>query len=36
LYTRYEDLDTTVSNLVEIMSSGRYQAPRYRLTGKVT
>jgi len=36
LYTRYQDLTTTVSSLVEIMSSGRYQSSRYQLTGKVT
>ena len=36
LYTRYQDVATTVLSLIEIITSGRYKAPQYRLTGKVT
>jgi kynureninase len=36
LYTRYQDIATTVSKLKEIITSGRYKASQYQLTGKVT
>ena len=36
LYTRYQDVATTVLSLIEIITSGRYKAPQYQLTGKVT
>ena len=36
LYTRFQDLATTVSSLVEIMSTHRYQDPQYQHSGKVT
>lgn len=36
LYTRYQDVATTVSSLADVMQSGRYKASQYEMTGKVT
>jgi kynureninase len=36
LYTRFQDVAATISQLEQILSSARYQNPKYQVTGKVT